>query len=368
MLYKTLVGVFCGALSSFSWAGEIGGVVDNQSSIHFSALFLKPNSNNLDYAYHVSGLQPYYQSWHSQMISPAYTPSFDFGLTYAIPETTWGLTFGWMHLNSSDSDSTQAIQTLDLTTLEFVGPPFEMSPPVFGVKRASSEVKFNYDTVDVNVEKLFTINPKLQATLFGGLNVVSIGEKMDTLFSDFPGVLPTPYSYALPADPSFSFQLISKSKYVGAGPDAGLNVKYDVIYGIGLTGQLAGAVTAGTTSTQEQFRATSDHLTSTGIGVSNQAITTPNKTQVVPGVDGKLGLYYHHAGHGILNFTLEGGYRFISWANAITTITPGTLVQPGTVNTTPEFSTGTMAIVSVLKQDRPFNINGPYADLRISMD
>lgn len=374
MYYKKIFGMFCGFVLNVAYATDVSTLSKedsestNKSSAHIGVLFLKPGSNNLDYAYFVSGIQPTYQSWHSQSIDPDHAPAFEVGFNYAIPKTSYSADVNWMHLSTSDSAFKQANQNTDLTTLEFVAPPFEMSPPVFGVKRGESTVKFNFDNVDINVGKIFDANPQLHAKVFGGVNILRINQKITTVFSDFPGSLPTPYSYPLPADPSFSFQLQANSKYVGAGPDLGLNVQYDVIYGIGLIGQLSGTVTAGTMNTQEQFSATSARLTSDGIGHSHQEITTPNKTQIVPGVDGKLGVFYHCSGRRLANFTIEGGYRLLSYANAITTINPNTLVQPGTVIVTPEFSTGTMAIVSVDKRDRPFNMNGPYIDLKIAMD
>ena len=57
---------------------------------------------------------------------------------------------------------------------------------------------------------------------------------------------------------------------------------------------------------------------------------------------------------------IEAGYRLLSYINAISTIAPQTLVQPGANKQFPEFSMGTMAIVSITQQDRPFNLNGAY--------
>ena len=302
------------------------------------------------------------------MLQPTNTTSLELGLNFAVPQTPYSASVDWMYLNSSDSSFKQASQNTNEATLEFVAPLFEMSPPVFGIKRADSNVKFNFNNVDINVNRVFSVGPHVQGKIFGGLNVLSIKQKITTVFSDLAGALPTPYSYALPADPSYSFEIESKSKYVGAGPDLGLNIEYNVVYGVGLVGQVIGTITTGTTSIQEQFSATSAQLTSIGIGNSHQEITTPNKTQVVPGFDGKLGVFYHYSGKKIAMLSVEGGYRILSYINAISTISPNTLVQPGTTNATPEFSTGTMAIVSTVLQDRPFNMNGPYIDLKLAMN
>ena len=119
-------------------------------------------------------------------------------------------------------------------------------------------------------------------------------------------------------------------------------------------------------SVQTQFQSTSQRLTEIGIGVSHQEIATPTKTQLVPGFDGKLGLAYEYNNKKVQHFRIEAGYRILSYINAISTSSPQTLVQPGQDRETPEFSTGTMAIVSMLQQDRPFNLNGAYLTVSYS--
>ena len=93
----------------------------------------------------------------------------------------------------------------------------------------------------------------------------------------------------------------------------------------------------------------------------------PDTTQVVPGFDGKLGLFYNYTGVNIPKFNVELGYRFASYINGISTVNPSTLVQPGTYVVTPEFSTGTMAIVSSDIKNQAFNFNGPYIKLNVAL-
>jgi len=84
-------------------------------------------------------------------------------------------------------------------------------------------------------------------------------------------------------------------------------------------------------------------------------------------MDSKLGVFYNYQGRNIPDLTIEAGYRMASYLNAISTISPNTLVQPGTVVTTPEFATGTMAIVSTNSRSGPFNFNGPFLNVKIAM-
>jgi hypothetical protein len=339
----------------------------NQSNIFIGLLYLKPHSQNLNYAYWVSGLQPYYQSWHAQTLQPNNSPALELAFNYAIPDSTYNTSIDWMHMSSTTWGSKQASTTTNSKTLELIGPPYEMSPPVFGVKKASSSVKFDFDNIQFNFGKIFNYSSRLHSKVMGGIDILHVNQTMITIFSDMAGANATPYSYALPPDPSFSNKSNSKSKYVGAGLDIDINVEYEIAQGIGLIGQGIGLLTAGTINTQQQFTGTSASLTALGIGTSRQDITTPNHTQIVPGFDGKLGLFYHYTGTKFINLTIEAGYRMLTFLNVISTIKPNTLVQPGTDAAVPEFSTGTMALVSVVKEDSFFSLSGPYVNFKVTM-
>lgn len=365
MLFKRIVLPLTCLIAVTTYAGA-GDTVVHSLVANLSWLYLKPMSNNHIFAYDVGGQQTYYQNWHAQALNPGNTSAFELGLQYAMQENRYNLSGDWIHLSSSTTASKHGNDTLDLKNIEFVAPSFEMSPPVFGIRYVDSKLNYNYDDMTFNLEKVFKPYNWLRSKIVAGINVLYIKQNITTTFSDYVGSLPTPYSYALPPDPSYSFQIQSISQFVGSGPDIGISGQLEFIPGFSIVGAAFGSLNVGTTSVQETFTATSQVLTNLGIGVSKQAITVPNKTQVVPGFDGKLGLQYQFQSAYFSNFSLEGGYRIVTYINAISTINPQTLVQPGSFNETPEFATGTMAIVSISQQDRPFNLNGPYVTLKIN--
>lgn len=340
---------------------------NNKSFFNIDFLYIKPSSNNLKYATFVAGTQPYFQSWHYLQINPSYHPAFDIGLNYAIPHTAYSAAINWIHLNSNDSSSKQASTNTDISTVEFVGPPYEMSPPVFGIKNVNSSVNFQFDNVLLNVGKLFDFDSHLQARFFGGVDILKLNQTIETTFGNYAGSPPTPYSYPLTPDPQFSFETQNVSKYLGAGPDLGLNLRYATDSGFGIFGEFIGSITTGTIQAQDNFTSTSSRLSSVGIGTSHQEITSPNMTQVVVGADGKLGIFYNYKGSSIADLSIELGYRLANYINAISAINPNTLVQPGTVITTPEFATGTMAIVSTNATSHPFGFNGAFLNIKISI-
>lgn len=339
----------------------------NKSFFNIDFLYIQPSSNNLKYATFVSGTQPYFQSWHYQEITPAFHPAVEVGYNYAIRDSLYSIGAKFTYLNSNDSDSKQASTNTDISTVEFVGPPYEMSPPVFGIKHVSSTVNFNFNNLLLDVGKVVEYSSRLHARYYGGFDIFNLNQTITTTFDDYAGAPATPYSYPLPPDPTFSFQTQNVSKYLGAGPALGMNFQYQMDSGFGFLADVLGVVTAGVSTTQDNFASTSARLTSIGIGLSQQQITSPNDTQVVFGADAKFGVFYKYLGKKLPNFTVEAGYRIATYINAISTISPNTLVQPGTVVTTPEFSTGTMAIVSTNSKTGPFNFNGAFFSLKVDV-
>lgn len=348
--------------------GTSSAHADHGSQIALTGLYLKPMSNNHTYAYYVSGTQPHSQSWHAEALLPAYTPTFELAYLHEIYRRELNLTIDWLHLNSKTTASKKGNDTLQLSDIAFVGPPFEMSPPVFSIRGVSAEIQYNFDSVTLNLEKILDVSKSwYKAKIIGGLNALYLKQDMVTTFGNSVGSLPTDFSYALPPDPSYSLHIQSVSQYTGLGPILGFIGELILFENFSFVGAASGSLTAGTLSVQENFSGTSNELTLLGLGTSKQQITTPNKTQVVPGFDGKFGLQYLIKLKQISHFSLEAGYRFISYLNIISTTAPQTLVQPGRNPTIPEFATGTMAIVSATQVDRPFNLNGPYLTLKISV-
>ena len=373
MHIKKISTIFYGFLLASASSSAIAELLkepstQNELNVYGELLYLQPTSGNLKYAVLVSGAPPYQQSWHNQTLNPTFSPAFQVGLNYYFSEKNVQASIDWLELRTNDSSFKQGSHNPSFYTLEFVAPPFEVGPPSYGIKRADSNVTFSFDKIDLNFGKIFEYNSNLRAHLFGGVDIVRINQTLTTVFSDYAGALPTPYSYGLPPDPNYSFKLKNTSTYIGAGPDVGLNVEYNVYKGIGCIGQLMGALTAGSISVADDFTSTSTRLDQQGYSPSHQEITAPNATQIVPGFDGKLGIFYDYTGQQIAKLRIEAGYRVGSFNNAISEVKPSTLVQAGTNFETPNFATGTMAIDSTTSQNMNFGYNGPYVDFKVAFN
>lgn len=339
-----------------------------KTHFYISPLYLQPGANNLKYAVFVSGNQPYQQSWQNQEIRPGYSPGLELGLTYAFPQSEYNASINWLYFNSNDSNAKQASESTDVATVQFVAPPYDVGPAVFGIKHANSSVNFNFNSLQLNVGKMFAYCPNVQVRVFGGLNVLRIEQNINTTFSDYAGspLIPT-QAYALPRDNDFYFTTKNSSKYLGVGPALGMAVKYELQNGFGIGGQFLGVLTAGSIHAKDNFISSSRRLIDLGLSPAQQYISTPNNTQLVPGLDSSLAISYSHSWNQSFSMMLEAGYRFAYYYNAISEVMPGTLVQARENFAIPEFSTGTMAIQSTDYKQSPFSLQGPYLELSINL-
>lgn len=367
-----LVNLFWGfsSSSSFAKAGEtvVSLPEKGKLNIHASLLYLQPTNNDLKYAVFIFNTQPYSQDWAYQVLNPPYAPAFELGADYSFYNSPYNASIDWLHLNTSTSASKQADPAVTLGTVEFVAPPYDVGPAVFGIKHVSSTVKIDFDNIALQVGRLFTFDEgALQARLFSGINILNLNQTVTTTFSDFPGALPTTLTYGLAPDPTYSFQTKNTSKYLGVGPDLGLQARYHMKHGFSVVTQAQGMLTVGTIRASDHFTSTSQRLSEVGIPVSKQWVDAPTMTQVVPAFDAKLGLAYQWSSKTLSNLTIEFGYRVASYINAISNVIPATLVQAGDSAATPEFATGTMAIQSTDTRQSTLNLNGPYLDFKLKM-
>jgi hypothetical protein len=336
--------------------------------VHATLLYLQPTNNDLKYSVFVFNTQPYSQDWAYQVLNPSYTPAFEIGAGYAFYQTPYDISLDWLHLHSSSSASQQANPVVSLANVQFVAPPYDVGPAVFGIKNAASSAVFNVDNIGLHAARLFNFDDNtFQIKLFGGINIVNIKQDVTTTFSDYPGTLPTSVTYATAPDPVYSFQTNNTSHYTGAGPDFGINILYRMQHGFSLVTQAQTMLTVGTISSHDSFTSVSSRLIAVGIPVSQQYISTPKMTQVVPGLDAKLGIQYEFASKNQYHFTVEMGYRVFEFINAISNVSPGTLVQVGQNTSTPEFATGTMAIQSTQTHQSNLGLNGLYLDFKLDL-
>jgi hypothetical protein len=229
-------------------------------------------------------------NWANQSLKPGFSHSFRVGVSY-MPNETNDIELDWTHLNSTASGSFSAAPT------QMVGPPYLIGPESALYQDASGSVRSAYDSVKLDGGHTFCADCPFQLQAFGGVEFARIGQTMTGLFQSADGTDASGYT--------------NHSLFTGAGPRLGLKGQY----GFGdfqLIGEFAGAGLIGTSQASLNF------LTITpGVGINNQALTSPNSTQVIPSVDARLATAYSFPPSGYGQFKIELGYQAAVYFNVV---------------------------------------------------
>ncbi len=271
-----------------------------------SLLFLKPSSGSLEYGTLVYPFPAPAPHWENQAISPKYSPAFDVGLRYLVPETGNDLKTSWTHLDTTDT----AAFAGDAIT-NFAGPSYLIGPGASNYNLANGSVSFRYDAVNLEAGHTWHSGRPFQVRMFGGLQYGNIRQVLSSTFAD--------------SGSTDSHSNVMKSKFAGVGPRFGVNAQYNR-RNLQFVGDMAAVALIGTARTRYDFNTVSAMFP----GGSAQSFTSPNSTQIVPGFDSRLGgAYSFRFGRGIVK--LEGGYQAAIYLDAINSYTLTQVATPPVV-------------------------------------
>ena len=145
---------------------------------------------------------------------------------------------------------------------------------------------------------------------------------------------------------------INKSQFTGVGPLFGVDGLYRLPHHLGVTGALSASALIGSLDPSTTYISTTPQVSN-----NHQSITPRNTTQVVPGLQGKLGLNYEYLLNNGSVWTLEAGYEYANYFNAIVAYNPVSVVG--------ETNIGTIALQSLGKTVSNFAVNGPFVNLSV---
>ena len=136
---------------------------------------------------------------------------------------------------------------------------------------------------------------------FGGVEFARINQELTGTFQSLDGLT--------------SASNTNNSLFTGAGPRLGMRGQ-NVLSNYQFFGEMAVAELVGTAQSSINFSATS--TAAPGLAQPNlQALTSPNKTQVVPSLDAKLGAAYAFPPSNFGQFKIELGYQAAVFMNAV---------------------------------------------------
>lgn len=331
-----------GLMVHTAYAGSGGQGSPAAYELTGGVVFLQPTGSNLDYA--VLGYPFPVQSphWSASAVYPGYSAGFDVAGRYIFKDSKADVALAWTRVTTSDSDSTYA------GSGQFAVPLFQAGPSFGQTINNASQIAhataaFNFNVVNLDAGYPVEYGQNTQVRFYAGLSGAQITEKLSASFQDIAA--------------TYMMNSINNSQYTGVGPLLGAEGRYQLPYHLGITGGLAASGLIGGLKASTNYISSSPQLAAAGITTNYQSINPRNSTQVVPGLDGKLGLNFTHSFTEGTMVTVDAGYAYATYFNAIVAYNPNTVFG--------EVSLGTIALSSLGKSVSNFSVNGPYVNLSV---
>lgn len=312
-------------------------------ALEFSALFLKPMSSSLHYAAEALPLPAPTPNWKISEIHPDYHFAFDVGITGALHCTNTNVMLNWEHFHSRDSAS-KTVHTQNM-----VGPFFTIGPDASPYNEAHGHVHFRFEEINLDYGILVNFGDRAKTNLFAGVSYAYIKQTLTS-------------KYSSPGD-TYTRSIRTPSRFSGVGPQVGLNFSYRIVEGFHLAGNAMASLFVGSMKNHTIYESVSPLLGPLGITPPNRQKTkTARKTQVVPGLEGKLGLAYSYSFLKHYMVSIEAGYEAQIYFNAIQATDMGSEVPLNTVQAP------TVGVYARTFQENlsNFALAGPYATVNLA--
>jgi hypothetical protein len=282
-----------------------------------SLLYLQPGAGDLEYGTLITPLPITTPNWANQSLKPGFSPAFRVGARY-MPSDSNDIELNWTHLNNTANGSFFG------TPAQMVGPPYLIGPESALYENGSGTVRSAYDAVNLDGGHTFCVECPFQLQAFGGVEFARVGQTMTGLFQSADGADASGYT--------------NQSLFTGVGPRLGFKGQY-ALGDFRLIGEFAGAALIGS------LHSSIDFLTITpGVGINNQALTSPNSTQVIPSIDARLATAYVFPPSYYGQFKIELGYQAAVYFNVVSqyalTQVPTTVPPVGVFLATEQHSLG----------------------------
>ncbi|MEX2171965.1 MAG: Lpg1974 family pore-forming outer membrane protein [Pirellulales bacterium] len=299
-----------------------------------SLLFLQPGSGNLEYGTLVSPLPPLTPHWVNQSVEPGLSPAFNLSLRYRVPECGNDIQMTWTHLETDDTAS--FVGSPD----QFAGSPYEIGPDANLYNIGRGDVRFEYDSINIDAGHHLSGGGLNQVRIFAGLQVARLGQNLSGFFESYDGLTSNGYA--------------TDSLFTGVGPRVG--IKAQCLRGsFDFLGEFAGALLVGRMESRMDFNATTPSMPGLGITPPNlQSLTSPDATQVIPSIDTKLGAGYTFPTSNRGRLRIEGGYQAAVYIDAVNSYSITEVTTPSNTQSLAVFLRTQQHIQS------NFTVHGPY--------
>jgi hypothetical protein len=250
----------------------------------------------------------------------------------------------WLHFNSKNSAAATSSPNTSVGPSYYYGPAEQLLLNT----RANSTVKFNVDDGNLVFGHLVNLSENIQLEPFIGVSAVYLKEEITNNYSGSDPVY-GPYTHAV----------YGKSTFTGFGPRIGFDASYFITNHFAITADIAGSLLAGALKYSTDFTSWTAY---TGDSIhnstpANTSMANQNLNRIVPKMDAKIAVldkfpFYKSD----TKLTLQAGYMYAAYLNAINQVLPTTLVPAS-------WEAGSVAIINQTQQQSNIDLRGLFASL-----
>lgn len=333
-------------------------VVPNLKSgleVTLEGLLLRPSNSDLDYAatdtlgFVINPVVPsiaFTNPKNVNSIDPGYNFGFRIGLGYIFQDSGNDVQLNWTHFDQSDDDNVTAGPGQFLVTKFGLILPNLTNFGIPSTLTASGNVDSKLDAIDLDVGQYLDVGTRLRMRLFGGLRFARVESNVSDFYSAAYQVPTLP-----PTNILFTESDNLNSKFSGVGPRFGVDTSYHIGNCFGIVAHIAGALLVGSTDTDTQQNWALAVNTVPGTVFTSQLNTdSDNTTRVVPAFDAKLGLDYTYIFANQSQLSLEAGYQWTQYIDAVDRLN-NSLVD------------GVVGLGTVTRTTSSVGFDGPYLTL-----
>lgn len=227
-------------------------------------------------------------------IGTSYQWGFDAIAAYRIPGTGNSVSLGWTHLGDFSNSSSKT----------FIIPSGGEEEPAASFLQ-NGHVEFNYNAVDLDLNQLVNFGDNFLFTMFAGARWANLEEDVSRNYSTT--------TFDAFFDGASTYE-IENNEFKGIGPQIGFSGRYCLGWGFGIDANVVASLLIGDFDSDATI-ITPTLLEGVVIGSPSSTINYDNTDQVVPALDGNLGLDYTYAFANCdrSSIKVQAGYKTINY-------------------------------------------------------
>lgn len=321
------LGLVCGAAYAGTVAepmpvsNDINVTAPDQSgmwSFGATAVLMQPSNKAFNYAdvstvgFNSDGTQ-FSANTDNKSVDEGYNWWFGADVTYAFPGSGRDVTLAYEGLHGTTTDHTSVAAPLGANNTA-LSSTFSDFPYL----TAAGETKTNYDAGDLLFGQKMDVGSRIRLHPFAGLRYAYINTQDIGTYGGGPDS-----SFVFGRDNPFPTSTYSsessklENTFNGIGPRFGSDAQVNLGEGFSLRGRLGLSALIGSHSIKNSALITYYNASDVAVGSIKGNNNSESKTQVIPEIDGRLGLNYTYAFDSNMALGVEAGWQVTNYFNVV---------------------------------------------------